>query len=576
VTVVVSPLIALMKDQVDKLLAMGVAATYINSSLDPDEIRRRQGGVAQGQVKLLYAAPERLMLPSFLELLSKVKVSFFAIDEAHCISEWGHDFRPEYRELRRLREMFPEAHVAALTATATERVQADIVGQLGLQQARRFLGSFNRPNLYYDVRPKEASYGQLVVYLREHEGQSGIIYCATRSTTEHLAERLRADGFGATAYHAGLEAEARRQRQEAFVRDDVQIMVATVAFGMGIDKPDVRFVVHYDLPKNLESYYQESGRAGRDGEPSECLLFYSYGDAVKHEHFIREKPSAQERAIATQQLKQMIEWAEATTCRRASLLAYFGEELLQPSPAISVGTAGDRSPHHVAMLGQQRPEACCDVCREPVEQVDYTIPAQMYLSCVKRTKERFGSAHLIDVLRGSQSEKVRRFGHDQVSTYGIGKDRPQEEWQYLARQMLRGRYVRQAEDEFGALKVTDLGYAVLFKGKSVVLPRPRLRPAKIKKERRQAESTSGGLVEVQAGPGSEQLFQQLRALRKRLADERGVPPYVIFHDSTLRQMAAVQPQSEAELGRVHGVGEKKLVDFGKAFLEVVAAHAAGE
>jgi ATP-dependent DNA helicase RecQ len=548
VTVVVSPLIALMKDQVDKLLAMGVPATYINSSLDADEIRRRQRGMVQGQVKLVYVAPERLMLPHFLDQLATIKIDGFAIDEAHCISEWGHDFRPEYRELRRLRELFPSASIGAFTATATERVQADIVRQLSLHNAARFLGSFNRPNLYYEVRPKEAGYRQLAGYLRERRSQSGIVYCHTRATTENLAERLQAGGINATAYHAGLDSGERQRRQEAFVRDDVQVMVATIAFGMGIDKPDVRFVVHYDLPKNLEGYYQESGRAGRDGEPSECLLFYSYGDAIKHEHFIREKASERERMVATQQLRQMIEWAEATACRRAALLTYFDEVL----------------------ANQARPERCCDTCSQPAEQVDYTVPAQMYLSCAKRTRERFGSAYLIDVLRGSRNERVLRFGHDQVSTYGIGKDRPQEEWQYLARQLLRAGYVRPEEEEYGALKVTDLGYAVLFKGEKVILPKPRLRPAKVKKT---PNPVATGFSQVEAGPEDEHLFQQLRALRKRLADERGVPPYVIFHDTTLRQMAAVQPTSAAELRRIQGVGEKKLADYGEPFLKEIAEHA---
>jgi len=562
--VVVSPLIALMKDQVDKLVAMGVAATFVNSSLEPDEVGRRLRAIERGEVKLVYAAPERLMLPQFLDLLGRLKLSFFAIDEAHCISEWGHDFRPEYRELRRLRRLFPDVPIGAFTATATKRVQADIVAQLGLQDAARFVGSFNRANLFYEVRPKETAgqaYAQLTGYLREHELESGIVYCATRATTEQLAEKLRDDGIDAVAYHAGLESDARRRRQEAFVRDDVNVMVATIAFGMGIDKPDVRYVVHYDLPKNLEGYYQESGRAGRDGEPSECLLFYTYADALKQEHFIREKPGELDRQVATQQLRQMVEWADTTSCRREALLTYFDE----PAGLDGGVTPQNRPPSFPP------PERCCDNCREPAELVDYTIPAQMFLSCVKKTRERFGGAHVIDVLRGAQTEKVRRFGHEQVSTYGIGKDRPQEEWQYVARQLLKGGYVRQAEEEFGAFKVTERGNAVLFQGEQVVLPRPRLRPARPKKQRVSRPGTAGAQPDVQVSAGDERLFQQLRALRKRLADERGWAPYMIFPDTTLWQLAMERPASFADLRRVHGVGEKKLADFGQLFLEEIAA-----
>src|SRR5688500_9476390 len=356
VAVVVSPLIALMKDRVDNLLAMGVKATFINSSLEADEVGRRLRAVERREVKLVYAAPERIMLPQFLDLLGRVTLSFFAIDEAHCISEWGHDFRPEYRELRRLRQLFPDVPIGAFTATATKRVQADIVAQLRLQDAARFVGAFNRANLFDEVRPKETAgqaHSQLMGYLREHEGESGIIYCATRATTEQLAEKLRSEGVAAVAYHGGLENDVRRRRQEAFVRDDVSVMVATIAFGMGIDKPDVRYVVHYDLPKNLEGYYQESGRAGRDGEPSECLLFYSYADALKQEHFIREKEADLDRQVATQQLKQMVDWADGMGCRREALLTYF-DETSEIDGAVTPSSRPATYPP---------PELCCDNCR---------------------------------------------------------------------------------------------------------------------------------------------------------------------------------------------------------------------
>ena len=533
-TVVVSPLIALMKDQVDALRALGVAATFINSSLDQSEIGRRQAAVARGDVKLLYVAPERLMMPGFLHLLATVKIALFAIDEAHCISEWGHDFRPEYRDLTRLRALFPSTTLGAFTATATPRVQADIKAQLRLQTANCFQGSFNRPNLYYDVRPKKDAYRQLVGYLRQRRSASGIVYCQSRVATEALAEKLRKDGFSAVAYHAGLENGERQRRQDAFIKDDVQIIVATIAFGMGVDKPDVRFVVHYDLPKNLEGYYQESGRAGRDGEPSDCILFYSAGDVVKHRHFIDEKSNAVERQVAFQQLRQMADWAESVGCRRRALLAYF----------------------HEPFDGQ--PDPCCDRCREPTEERDYTVAAQMLLSCVKRTGERFGAAHVVDVLRGSRSERILRLGHDKLTTHGIGRDRSADEWRHLIRGLLQGGHLSQSQDQYATLLLTDKGRELVL-GKAtfsyVSLPSSAMSTA--------AESTE---------PNPD-LFEQLRALRKRLADERGVAPYVIFHDTTLRQMAARLPTTRAQLLRIQGIGERKADDFGDAFLAAIAEHA---
>ncbi|MBI3977032.1 MAG: DNA helicase RecQ [Chloroflexi bacterium] len=531
-TVVVSPLIALMKDQVDGLQALGVSATCINSSLDPAEIDRRQAEIARGDVKLLYVAPERLMLPGFLQRLASTRLAFFAIDEAHCISEWGHDFRPEYRELKRLRKVFPTVPLGAFTATATPRVRADIQSQLGLAKAPIFQGSFNRPNLYYEVRPKKAAYDQLVGYLRAHESASGIVYCLSRSGTESLAATLCTDGFRAAAYHAGLMGEERHRRQEAFIRDDLRIIVATIAFGMGIDKPDVRFVVHYDLPKSLEAYYQESGRAGRDGDPADCILFYSVGDVARHQYFIDRKESATERRIAQWQLQQMADWAGGLTCRRRALLAYFDEPF--------AGQSGD----------------CCDLCRLPPQEVDATIPAQMFLSCAKRVGERFGVTHLIRVLRGSRDERILRAGHDQLSTYGIGRDRSRLEWRSLADELLRTGCIRLAADELDAVKVTPRGHAVLFKGEKVVMSAPR---------------TFAAAEDESADQSRSELFDRLRVLRKRLADERGVPPYVIFHDGTLREMASRLLASREQLLRIQGVGERKAIDFGDAFLAEIAA-----
>jgi ATP-dependent DNA helicase RecQ len=541
-TVVVSPLIALMKDQVDGLRTLGVAATFINSSLDGPELARRQAAVVRGEVKLLYVAPERLMTPGFLRLLGMTKVTFVAIDEAHCISEWGHDFRPEYRELKRLRSAFPGVPLGAFTATATSRVQADIVSQLGLQRAASFRGSFNRPNLYYTVRPKRNAYAQLASYLRARPDTSGIIYCLSRDSTETLAAKLRADGYEAVAYHAGLESGERQRRQDAFVKDDARIVVATIAFGMGIDKPDVRFVIHYDLPKNLEGYYQETGRAGRDGEPSDCLLFYSAGDAVRLRHFIEEKSSEVERQVALRQLRQMTDWAESVSCRRRALLAYFDEPL--------VGQEG----------------RCCDVCDAPLAEADYTVLAQMYLSCVRRTGERFGGSYLIDVLRGSQSERIRRLGHDRLPTHGVGKDRPREEWEHLGRELVRGGYVRLSADEYATLSVTDRGGAVLFRGEKVVLT----------VWRGPSGADADGLVgqEEDALPLlNAGLFDRLRHLRKRLADTRGIAPYQVFHDRTLRQIAAELPATRAALLRISGIGERKVTDFGELVLATVADYA---
>jgi len=532
VTVVVSPLIALMKDQVDALQALGVAATYINSSLDSAEASRRQAALTRGLVKLVYVAPERLMMPGFLRLLESVPLAGFAIDEAHCISEWGHDFRPEYRELRRLRDLFPTVPLAAFTATATVRVQADIKAQLGLERADCFQGSFNRPNLFYDVRPKKRAYDEVAAYVRAHPDSSGIIYCASRAGTENVAGRLRLDGFNAAAYHAGLEPEDRRGRQEAFSRDDVRIMVATIAFGMGIDKPDVRFVIHYDLPKSLEGYYQESGRAGRDGEPSDCILFYSYGDVIKQKRFADEKPPA-ERKVALWQLQQMIDWADSTTCRRIALLAYFDE--------LFPGQAG----------------SCCDICRSPVPEEDTTVPAQMFLSCIKRTGERFGAAYVIQVLRGSREQRILSQGHDRLSTYGIGKERSEDDWRHLSRELIRCGYVRQDEDAFNALKVTELGRKVLFEGQPV---------------RMVARRKAASALELADEHPYPDLFERLRALRKRLADERSLPPYVVFLDRTLKHLAASLPATSDQMLRIPGVGERKLLDYGAAFLSEIDSY----
>lgn len=534
ITVVISPLIALMKDQVDALRAIGVAATYINSSLDSAEIQRRQRAVARGDIKLLYVAPERFATQRFLSLLEHAHVSMFAIDEAHCISEWGHDFRPDYRELSMLCRRFPRSVIAAFTATATDRVQQDIRHQLGLRHPAVFHASFNRPNLFYEVRSKDDAFGQILEYLRGHENASGIIYCGSRATTEDLAARLSAAGYDAAAYHAGLNSESRGRVQEAFVRDDVRIIVATIAFGMGIDKPDVRFVMHYDLPRNLEGYYQESGRAGRDGDAADCILYYSYGDVARQQFFIGQRPNQALQDHATRQLREMSAWAEERSCRRIALLRYFGEEF----------------------AGQGHP--CCDNCREPHNIVDYTIPAQMFLSCVKRTGERFGSAYVIDVLRGSRADRILKFGHDRLSTHGIGHGYSKHEWQYLARELIKRGYAIQDPEQFNSIRIAASGYDVLFKGSQVLLPSA---PAEARRKLKRVD----GPADVE----HPELFDRLRQLRKRIADERSVPPYVIFPNATLRSMASMLPNDDRAFRAINGVGERKLTEFGGLFLREI-------
>src|SRR6266545_1394444 len=418
-TVVVSPLIALMKDQVDALQAGGVAATFLNSSLPPGEARARLRGLHQGEFRLLYVAPERLMLAGFLDDLQRWKTKLIAVDEAHCISEWGHDFRPEYRQLSQLRDLFPHVPMMALTATATERVRQDILQQLHLREPSCYVASFNRPNLTYRVLPKAGPYEQTLEFIRARPKESGIVYCQSRKSAESVAERLNADGVRAAPYHAGMEGKDRTANQELFLRDEVRVICATIAFGMGINKPNVRFVIHYDLPKNVEGYYQETGRAGRDGLPSECLLLFSPGDVVKQTQFIEQKSGAQEQQIARQQLQQTVHYAEISTCRRSALLAYFGEEF----PAANCGG--------------------CDNCLSPRDRYDGTLAAQKLLSCVYRIRERsrfdLGLNHAIEVLAGADTEKIRKWRHDQLSTYGIGKEHTRAEWQAIDRPLHGGR-----------------------------------------------------------------------------------------------------------------------------------------
>ena len=535
-TIVVSPLISLMKDQVDALQTSGIPATYLNSTLDRDEAKARWRGLHRGEYRMLYVAPERLMLETFLERALNWNIAQIAIDEAHCISEWGHDFRPEYRELKKLRKHLPDVPMMALTATATERVRTDIVKELKLREPRCYVASFNRPNLTYRVIPKTSPYEQLREFIRARSGESGIVYCASRKSTESLARNLNEDGISAKPYHAGLTSSERTKHQESFLRDDVRVVTATIAFGMGINKPNVRFVVHYDLPKNLESYYQETGRAGRDGLPSECVLLFNPGDVVKQLHFIDEK-SENEARIARAQLQQMVHYADARECRRTTLLRYFGEEYAKSS--------------------------CegCDNCLTPRETFDGTIPAQKFLSCVHRIQAKsgfgFGLNHVVEVLRGADTEAIRQRCHNQLSTYGIGRDLKRDSWLAIGRELLRLGLIDCAPGKFATLMVTPAGREALRQRTPITLTKQIEVAARDQKPRT-------GAIEC-----DELLFERLRVLRRKLADERGVPAYVIFSDVSLREMARNYPTNTGEFRRIPGVGEQKQKDFAEQFLSEI-------
>ena len=542
ITLVVSPLIALMKDQVDALNANGITARFINSSLPLSEVDRVQAATARGEVKILYVAPERLALPGFREFLEHLDLSLIAIDEAHCISEWGHEFRPDYRNLRPLRRDFPQTPVIALTATATERVRADIISQLDLQRGRVFLSSFNRDNLSYAILPKGNSWGALLSLLQEQRQQSTIIYCFSRRETEELAKDLDDRGLSARPYHAGLNAAARRQTQEDFIRDRVPIIVATIAFGMGIDKPDIRLVVHYSLPKSLESYYQETGRAGRDGLPSRCVLFYNYADKAKQDYFINQMEDAAEQRNARLKLAQMVQFAELPTCRRRYILEYFGESW-------TADNCGG-----------------CDVCLAESDDCDATEVAQKILSAVIRTGQRFGALHIAQVLTGSQEKRILELGHHRLSVYGIVQDFGRAELRELMGHLQAKGLLARNEGEFPTLAVTDKGRRFLQERQKLTLPRPQ--PA--------AEAVPMPLS-GQAAAAAEYdtvLFGELRTLRRQLAEAQDVPAFVIFGDVSLRQMASLFPQSLDSFAQIPGVGAAKLEQYGPRFVAAIRQYAA--
>ena len=536
--IVVSPLISLMKDQVDALRANGVSAACLNSSLSAEESSAVFRDLRNGTLDLLYVAPERLMLDGFLDSLRTVPIALFAIDEAHCVSQWGHDFRPEYVKLGQLRERFPGIPLIAMTATADDQTRADVRARLHLNDAPVFIAGFDRPNIQYTIAEKRQAPQQLERFVAGHQGESGIVYCLSRKRVEQVAQRLKTAGVQAAAYHAGLPAPERTRVQDAFQRDEVHVVVATVAFGMGIDKPDVRFVVHYDMPKNIEGYYQETGRAGRDGLPAEALLLYGMQDAVTARMLIESGNNAEQVRIELHKLSAMTGLAEATSCRRRVLLGYFGEEMKDD--------CGN-----------------CDVCLDPPQLYDATVDAQKALSAVYRTGQRFGVGHVTDVLRGSATDKVQQWDHDQLTVFGVGAELSRDAWMSVMRQLIHLGFLRQDIAEYSALKLTDNARELLRGEVGVQLTRPKPKAPKAKPARR-----SHGL------PGDlgvdEELFDLLRPLRRDLAAEQSVPAYVVFADRSLLDMAARRPRTCEEFLECHGVGVAKLERYGDAFLSAIA------
>ena len=533
-TIVISPLISLMKDQVEQLSELGIHAVFLNSSLSYEKYQENVSLIIQKKVKLLYLAPETLFKQKTLSLLSPVKIDCLTIDEAHCISEWGHDFRPEYRQLAKIRERFPSAVCVALTATATQRVRKDIKSILGLSASNSFIASFNRTNLFLEIKTKNNPLEQTIEHIKKFPDQSGIIYCFSRKQVDELADNLKDFGFSVKPYHAGLTEIERRENQEHFIRDDVQIIVATIAFGMGINKPNVRFVIHYDLPKNIEGYYQEIGRAGRDGLRAHCLLLFSYGDLQKVKYFIKQKEENEQR-VANIHLNALVGFAESDVCRRIPLLNYFGEDYTKENCGI------------------------CDNCISGAKQlVDITVPAQKFLSCVKRTDEIFGISHIIDVLRGSKSQKITKFNHQELSTYGIGKDFSKNQWFHMARQFIQKGLMEQ-DLKFGSLKLKAKTYDV-FKGKELVF-------GTLQDEHKEVVQPEEKDLEY-----DKELFDILRKERKELADTSNVPPYVIFPDKTLVDISVYFPQSRESLLKMHGIGNEKLRKYGDIFLNIICKY----
>jgi ATP-dependent DNA helicase RecQ len=535
--VVISPLIALMKDQVDAARENGIAAVFMNSSLDQREMANVERRLKTDQVKLLYIAPERFAMPQFIDTLKSIPLSLFAIDEAHCVSEWGHDFRPDYLTLSAIPELFPNVPVAAFTATATRKVQQDIISKLGLRTPHIVRASFNRPNLFYQVKTKARVDEQLVEFLNAHADESGIIYRTTRDSVEATAGFLASRGIKALPYHAGLSAEEREKNQEAFNRDEVPVIVATIAFGMGIDKSNVRFVVHADLPRHIEAYYQETGRAGRDNEPAHCLLYFSRGDIPKIRYFIDKIQDEAERVIAMEKLNQTVRFASHNVCRRKQLLSFFGEAYA----ADNCGT--------------------CDICTGSVSRIDISTDARILMSAMARVNERFGIVHIIDIVIGADTRRIRELRHHELKTFGAGRLQDKNHWHNIVNELLAQDFIRQDGDRYPVLKITPRGLEVLA-GKKEAFGLKR-EEAKTKERRR--KTAEGGWYD-------ETLFDRLRVIRKKIAGENHVPPYIIFSDKTLHEMCRQFPKTSSEMRRISGVGDVKLQRYGEDFLEEIRTY----
>ncbi|MBE0457063.1 DNA helicase RecQ [Pseudoalteromonas sp. KG3] len=536
-TVVISPLISLMQDQVSQLRALGVKAAYINNSLNRDEQQQIYQQLHSGLIKLLYVAPEKVLQHEFKERLSHLNISLFAIDEAHCVSHWGHDFRPHYCRLSELKQHFPHVPMMALTATADKATRFDIVQQLGLTTPYIHTGSFDRPNIRYTIEEKFKPLAQLLRYLKEQQNQSGIIYCTSRKRVDEIAEKIADAGMNAAAYHAGMSNEQRQFVQTGFARDDIQIVVATVAFGMGINKPNVRFVLHYDIPKSIESYYQETGRAGRDGLAAEAIMYFDPADIGRVRRFFEDIEDEQRRRVEEQRFNAMASFAEAQTCRRQILLNYFSEY-------------------------QREPCGNCDICLNPPKSFDGTLVAQQALSCVYRAEQRFGLGYIVELLRGANTSRIRDNNHHQLSTYGIGKDHSSEFWLSILRQLIHQGLLSQDITQGSALRLTE-GARAIFKGEyALQLAEPRLQAKHVYQDK---------LAQFNY---DKKLFAKLRALRKELADADDVPPYVVFNDKTLAEMAQLMPTNDSEFLKVSGVGFTKLNKYGSPFLQAIRNYLA--